>query len=315
MRGGISILLGVVISILINGCALEEATQVDQKLIIASDYLTAQDTILFQSFSNATGIRIRILTLSPEKIVEHLKNQNADAQFDLVMLGKLSSVLEFDEIKFHYLSDKYLAKYASNLKVFHNREWIVTGLDPYFFSFERDTVNRPETYNQLGSGFLWASPDRESWDLFDVHFNYYLSGINNEEANKIQEQFDRNQVVYQLPNDSIVNQQFLLLKNSTYFSDQTLNKNTKRELSKSTNFKTGGVFADRHCLAIVDQARNLGNASDFLSYWDEHYNRDNFSPGKGSYPYPDKNGISNGVDFFMISEDKILEMLKIQKIK
>ena len=298
------------------GCAIEEASPMEkQELIIASDYLKPQDTSLFLEFSKSTGIHIRIISMPPEKIKSHIQKFKANTQFDLVMLGSLSSVLELQGVGFHVLSDSYLAKYANNLKTFQQRQWFVSGLDPYYFSFERDSTSLPEVYDQLGAGFLWASPDKETWDLFDVHLSYYLSGLNEQKRQNIRDQFIKNQVEYFQPNDSMRNEQFLLLKNSTYSTNKSLNSNPKRELSKTTNLKAFGVYADRKCMAIVDQARNLGNANEFISYWDEHYYRENFIPGRGDYPYPDKNGISNGLKFYMLTEDKLLQLLKKENFK
>ncbi len=308
--------LTIILVLCLMGCAIEEAKPSEkQQLVIASDYLSPSDTVLFSDFIKKSGIQIRILTLSPEKIKSHIERFKNNAQFDLVMLGKLSSVLTLENVKFHNLSNAYLSKYANSLKIFHNRQWIVSSLDPYFFSFERDSSAIPELYDQLGSGFMWASPDKDKWDLFDVYFTYYLSGLKEENSKRIKEQFSLNEVEFFQSNDSVRNQQFLLHKNSSYLSSKTLFSNKKRELSKSTNIRGFGVYADRKCMAIVNEAKNIGNASEFLSYWDEHYSRENFLPTQGDYPYPDKRGISKGVKFFIISEDELLALLKKQNFK
>ncbi len=311
----VSILIGLIF-LCLCGCAIEEASPFsNQQLVIASDYLKPGDTALFSEFTKNSGIRIRILLLTPEKIKTHLETHKSNAQFDVVMLGKLSSVITLEKTAFHYLSDAYLDKYASNMKVFHNRQWLVTGLDPYFFSFERDSSALPINYEQLAMGFLWASPDRDTWDLFDAHFSYYLSGLNEDRQSQLKNQFNINQVEFFQPNDSMRNQQFLILKNSTFSATKTLSGNSKRELWKNTNGAQYGVYSDRYCMAIVDQAKNMRNASEFLSYWDEHYQRENFIPAKGNYPYPNNEGLSKGVKFYMVSEDKLIELLKKQKIK
>lgn len=299
---------------LLVGCAIEVASPTEnQQLVIASDYLKLADTVLFKEFTKNSGIRIIIKPLSPDKINSHLEMHKANAKFDIVMLARLSSVLIFENTRLHTLSESYLSKYASNLKVFNNRQWFVSGLDPYFFSFERDSVSLPVNYEQLAEGYVWASPDRGSWDLFDAYFSYYLSGLDEQRQKQRKTQFNINQVNYLQPNDSVRNRQFLILKNSTFIATETLNKNYKRELWKSTNGSRYGVYADRRCMAIVDEAKNMKNASEFLSYWDEHYHRDNFGPGKGDYPYPNNEGISKGVKFYRVSEDKLLDILKKQK--
>lgn len=291
--------------LLFASCGIETAgPDYQTDLVIASNFLKSKDTIYYKGFEKRTGINIKILNMSADSIQQILKSKGYNAKIDLVFLNSLTDVKNFETSFFHKFQYKYAEKQLSFYKPILKNNWLVAGIDPYVFSYFKDSTERPTNYNDLTVGFLWATPNEENLDIFLAHIKYNLRKNNEHGFKEWNEKFKRNQVIYDEGTDSTASIQFLLSKESDIKSDPRLSKQKKRVISYPTG-NSGCSFADRYCIALVDQSLNFYNAKRLLKYI-HFYGR---IPAPFMIkPFPKKN--KEGKCYFSMSESAILSVLK-----
>jgi hypothetical protein len=296
----------ILISVLIfTSCGLETAKP-DYKsdLVIASNFLQPQDTIYYKGFEKRTGINIKILNMSADSIQQILKSKGYNAKIDLVFLNSLTDLKDVETSFFHKFQYKYAKKELSFYKPILENKWLVAGIDPYVFSYYQDSTDRPTNYNQLTKGFLWATPNEENLNVFLVHMKYNLRKNKENDYREWKQNFKRNQVIYDEGTDSLASIQFLFSKESEIKSNPRLSKQKRRVISYPTG-NSGCTFADRYCVALVDQSLNFYNAKRLLKYI-QFYGRIPASFMIKPFPKKDKEGKC----YFSMSESAILSVLK-----
>lgn len=291
--------------LLFASCGIETAgPDYQTDLVIASNFLKPKDTIYYKGFEKRTGINVKILNLPADSIQKILKSKGYNAKIDLVFLNSLSSINSIETTYFHEFQSNYAKKQLSFYKPILKNKWLMAGIDPYVFSYFQDSTERPTNYNDLTNGFLWATPNEENLDIFLAHIKYNLRKNNEHGFKEWNEKFKRNQVIYEQGTDSLASIQFLFSKESDIKSDPRLRKQKKRVMSYPTG-NSGCIFADRYCVALVDQSLNFYNAKRLLKYI-HFYGR--IPASFMIKPYPKKN--KEGKCFFTMSERAILSTLK-----
>ena len=130
-------LLPLILGLVLVACKIEEAKpEISRKLVLASDFLEAKDTVLFKRFSKKTGIRLKILNLNASQIAQKLKKEGYNSSIDLVFVKSLNSVKTLDKTKFQELDANFLREKTPSLKAFKNATWLVAGLDPFVFLYD-----------------------------------------------------------------------------------------------------------------------------------------------------------------------------------
>ena len=277
-------LLPLFLGLILVACKIEEAKpEISKKLVLASDFLEAKDTVLFKRFSKKTGIRLKILNLNASQIAQKLKKEGYNSSIDLVFVKSLSSVKTLDKTKFQKLDVNFLREKTPSLKAFKNATWLVAGLDPYVFSYIPDSTKTAKTYSALSTNFSWASP--QSNDEFSVLLAH--SGSLTKNDAKWKKGFIQNNVTFNAENDSAQNTQFLVMKHSFFIKNKSLSQNKKRVLLFPEDKKTG-CYADRWCFAIVNQAKNYESTKAFLMYYSKLSLSNNFKKQHGVFPKTDK---------------------------
>jgi hypothetical protein len=296
--------LKLIVVFLFASCGLETAKPDYQSdLVIASNFLQPKDTIHYKGFEKRTGINIQILNLSADSIQKMLKSKGYNAKIDLVFLNSLSAVKDFETSFFHKFQYNVAKKELSFYKPILENKWLVAGIDPYVFSYFQDSIERPTNYNQLTKGFLWATPNEDNLNVFLAHIKYNLRKNDDNGFKDWKENFKRNQVIYDEGTDSLASIQFLFSKESDVKSDRRLIKQKRRVISYPTG-NSGCPFADRYCIALVDQSLNFYNAKRLLKYI-QFYGR---IPAPFMIkPFP-KEG-KEGNCYFSMSEKAILSVL------
>ncbi|NBW30592.1 MAG: hypothetical protein EBR35_04960 [Flavobacteriales bacterium] len=250
-------LLPLFLGLVLVACKIEEAKpEISKKLVLASDFLEAKDTVLFKRFSKKTGIRLKILNLNASQIAQKLKKEGYNSSIDLVFVKSLNSVKILDKTKFQELDANFLREKTPSLKAFKNATWLVAGLDPFVFSYIPDTTKTAKNYSDLSTNFTWASP--QSSEQFSVLLAH--RGSHSKKDAKWKKGFIQNNVTFNSENDSLQNRQFLVIKHSFFTKNKELSK--QREV-----FFPDKTYADRWCFAVVDQAINYGNVEAFLMYY------------------------------------------------
>jgi len=295
-------LLPLLIGVILVSCNIEEAKpEINKKLVIASDFLEPKDTTLFIEFSKKYAIHVEILNLSAEKIAQRLEKDVFNSSIDLVFVKSLQSVKILENIPFQKLNSIVLHEKIPSLKVFKNNNWLVAGLDPFVFSYIPDSSNTAKTYSDLTNNFSWSSP--QSIDEFSVLLAHRGSHSKNDA--KWKKGFIENNVAFNSGNDSVQNTQFLVVKNSFLVKNKFLKNNGKRVIFFPKE-NSQGCYADRWCIAIVDQAKNYESTQAFLLYYSKLPLSNIFNKQYGVIP-----GFigENNPDILNIDEDLLLKNL------
>jgi ABC-type Fe3+ transport system substrate-binding protein len=294
-------LLPLFLGLVLVACKIEEAKpEISKKLVLASDFLEAKDTVLFKRFSKKTGIRLKILNLNASQIAQKLKKEGYDSSIDLVFVKSLNSVKILDKTKFQELDANFLREKTPSLKAFKNATWLVAGLDPFVFSYIPDSTKTAKNYSDLSTNFTWASP--QSSEQFSVLLAH--RGSHSKKDAKWKKGFIQNNVTFNSENDSLQNRQFLVIKHSFFTKNKELSK--QREV-----FFPDKTYADRWCFAVVDQAKNYESAETFLVYYSSLSESTYFIKKTGVFPYRDsaRKTLNLRNTILKIQEDSLLECI------
>lgn len=299
-----------ILTLLLASCGLETAhSDKSQKLVIASDFLYPKDSVLFKNFTKKRKIRICVEHLSADSIQKRLAKEGYNSTFDLVFVKSLKGVKALEKTNFQRFSKSNLNENLDNLKAFHQREWLVLGLDPYLFSFVPDTLEYPDTYKQLTQKYNWATPSIDELDVLLIYAKQQLKKGKKYNYKVWRKGFFKNNLPFVAGNDSTLSRQFLVLKNSTFQKDSLFEKARKKRELIYPNQNAGGSYADRVCAAIVFQAKDYDNANAFLKYLNSREVIYYFNLRNGFINYPRKKGRIDGSKMLLISEDKLLRLL------
>ena len=287
-------LLPFFLGLVLVACKIEEAKpEISKKLVLASDFLEAKDTVLFKRFSKKTGIRLKILNLNASQIAQKLKKEGYNSSIDLVFVKSLNSVKILDKNKFQKLDANFLREKTPSLKAFKNATWLVAGLDPFVFLYDPNFYTGKKNYRDLSKNFTWASPQSiEELAVIGAHNTILFK-----KKDSVQYNFIKNNVAYQSLSNGVISSQFLVLKNSFFEKNKELSK--KREI-----FFPDKTYADRWCFAVVDQAKNYESAETFLVYYSKLSLSKNFKKQHGVFPKIDK---LKNPKIFNIKEEVLLK--------
>jgi len=294
-------LLPLFLGLVLVACKIEEAKpEISKKLVLASDFLEAKDTVLFKRFSKKTGIRLKILNLNASQIAQKLKKEGYNSSIDLVFVKSLNSVKILDKTKFQKLDANFLREKTPSLKAFKNATWLVAGLDPFVFLYDPNFYTGKKNYRDLSKNFTWASPQSiEELAVLGAHNTILFK-----KKDSVQYNFIKNNVAYQSLSNGVISSQFLVLKNSFFEKNKELSK--KREI-----FFPDKTYADRWCFAVVDQAINYGNVEAFLMYYSSLSESTYFIKKTGVFPYRDsaRETLNLRNTILKIQEDSLLECI------
>jgi ABC-type Fe3+ transport system substrate-binding protein len=298
-----------VILFLLSACGIEDAEpKKSSELIIASDFLTTKDTLLFSSFSKAKNIRVRIRFLSSDSIQKRLKLDGYNSDFDLVFVKSLVSVKNLKSINFHHLSKENIRTSLFNFSAFQNNSWFAVGHDPYVFSYVPDTLDLPTSYSDLTKKFNYSclNPDENKVLLANIK---YLTKKKPSYYSKWKKAFERNYLPFNAGTDSLPSKQFMLVKWSQYVEHPFFKKNRKRTVNYSLT--NSALYADRKSIAIVLEAKNFKNAILFLTFLNSKTKSAYFYEKMGAIPMLTKGSSYDdekisGMRILSIHEDSLL---------
>jgi hypothetical protein len=294
-------LLPLFLGLVLVSCKIEEAKpEISKKLVLASDFLEAKDTVLFKRFSKKTGVRLKILNLNASQIAQKLKKEGYNSSIDLVFVKSLNSVKILDKTKFQKLDANFLREKTPSLKAFKNATWLVAGLDPFVFLYDPNFYTGKKNYRDLSKNFTWASPQSiEELAVIGAHNTILFK-----KKDSVQYNFIKNNVAYQSLSNGVISSQFLVLKSSFFEKNKELSK--KREV-----FFPDKTYADRWCFAVVDQAINYGNVEAFLMYYSSLSESTYFIKKTGVFPYREsaRKTLNLRNTILKIQEDSLLECI------
>ncbi len=136
---------------LISSCGYEELSSTKkQTLTVASDYLHASDSSLFNDFTRKTNIKIKIIHLQSDSISKKVIQDPLNVEFDLIMV---SDILTLETLQ----KKNLLQQFSEDLDKSSSKNYFsITGLDPLVFKSKRNIPNDSTNYQNL-SKELWYS--------------------------------------------------------------------------------------------------------------------------------------------------------------
>ncbi|MDX2362068.1 MAG: hypothetical protein QNK23_14770 [Crocinitomicaceae bacterium] len=250
-------LLLVIVFSVSTGCSIESAHPPShQELIIASNFLTEADSLMFEEFETEENVDITLIILSTEELMTRLKDLNSSANIDLVLMRSLQDV--------NNLSKEGLL-HSFNVETFLPEEivpytsmryhFVGVGIDPYIISYPKDSIISVKTYNDLTR---MPYNNCVSPEDYPVLLAPALDKLKKVEANNWIKQFIEQASPCKSPSDSLAHLPML----STYSSFQMQNDPSLGFIFPSTN--STGSFYDLRTASIVNQASNFVVAKVFI---------------------------------------------------
>ncbi len=284
-------------------CSIDEAQPLaNKKLVIASDFLYPKDARFFAELTKKEKVAIEIIHMRADSIQYRMKKDGFNTNIDLVFIKSLLGVKSLENQAFQPVQNAFSDGELSELKQIRNN-WFLVGKDPFVISYLKDSLEKPSSYRELSSDYLWTSPDLASLEVLKAHVRYQFQ---NKQGNNKQELKDwlrglkDHRVNYQKGTDSTASTQLLLLTYSTYSKNKLLVQTKKRKVIFPKQ-----LYSDYFAMAVVPQAKNYAMTKLFLLFWNEKANSSKFLKHFGM---TDLNRIKKGKGFY-ISPEEILDLL------
>jgi hypothetical protein len=265
-------LLFLLISVLVTACSIETAkTAPNKQLVIVSDYLNEQDTVLFSSFAKEKGVSIEIQTMNIDRIIGLMRNKGDNSGIDVVMVKSLFDIQKLDWLEMLQTIDysehlpEEISKYSS-----WKYNYVGIGIDPYVIAYDERSDHPIKTYNELTSSdfFNFLQENEEPPMLAAIY-----SKLKKAQANNWIKNYSKRSFAPPLPQDSIANLDSLLTNRSvlTLYSTFHLEKKSAEILKHKTflypNEKSTGAFYNVRTIGFIQQAQNYTIAKEFAIYY------------------------------------------------
>ena len=296
-------LLLVVLVASLFACSIDEAQPLaHKKLVIASDFLYPKDAKFFAELSKTEKVAIEIIHMRADSIQYRLKKDGFNTNIDLVFVQSLLGIKALENQSFQPVQNGFSDGELSELKQIRNN-WFLVGKDPFVISYLKDSLDKPSTYRELSSDYLWTSPDLASVEVFKAHVRYQFQkkqGNNQKELKDWLRGLKDHRIAYQEGTDSTASTQLLLLKYSAYSKNKLLTQMKKRKVIFPKQ-----LYSDYFAMAVVPQAKNYAMTKSFLLFWNEKANSSKFLQHFGMTAL---GRIKKGKGFY-ISPEEILALL------
>ena len=284
-------------------CSIDEAQPLaHKKLVIASDFLYPKDAKFFAELSKTEKVAIEIIHMRADSIQYRLKKDGFNTNIDLVFVQSLLGIKALENQSFQPVQNGFSDGELSELKQIRNN-WFLVGKDPFVISYLKDSLDKPSTYRELSSDYLWTSPDLASVEVFKAHVRYQFQkkqGNNQKELKDWLRGLKDHRIAYQEGTDSTASTQLLLLKYSAYSKNKLLTQMKKRKVIFPKQ-----LYFDYFAIAVVPQAKNYAMTKSFLLFWNEKANSSKFLQHFGMTAL---GRIKKGKGFY-ISPEEILALL------
>jgi hypothetical protein len=135
----------------ITACTIETAKPTkSEALVIASDFLHEEDTILFKDFSTKNGIRLVIRHLSADQMISEMESKGYNSGIDLVFSDDMQTPVKLN--KNGLLQD--LVEMENGVKsqneyISYRHNFVGIGLDPFVFKYTSDSTRGTTRYADL----------------------------------------------------------------------------------------------------------------------------------------------------------------------
>jgi spermidine/putrescine-binding protein len=253
-------LIGLVLLFSFSACKIQEAkAPKKQNLIIASDFLKWNDTLLFRSFEKRFHCNVIIHTMKDDSLLKTLKKNRIENTIDIVLFNSFESIQPFAKAKLTQRLPEEQWKINRYFHDFGNQYYhsFGFGIDPYVFVFEHDSVNKTNSFKDLTYKYAWSWDEDESDELHSLiaELSHQIGG-----ANKSKQKTKWFRRFFKQASDSTVAANSLEIAK---FSSLDL-KASKPFVFP--NQATKGAYFDLRSGFVVTQARHYELACQFINY-------------------------------------------------
>lgn len=223
--------------------------------VIASDFLKAKDSLLFENFEKQSNIKIIIKCMSADSIQSHYEFYGYNSKIDGVIL---STSYEMNELSKANVLHKLPKEYSTIPVSFRSpkNDWISFGLDPYVLDFGDSSVKK-SSYNELTYGTKWIpvlSKEESGAFYASVVHQFGRKGLHKSKK-WLQAMYDHSQSS---------------ISDTLKHSEMTLNRFSKAKNSHHNylipNQQKGGAFYDCVGIGIIQQSPNFVQVNQLISY-------------------------------------------------
>jgi len=267
--------------LLLSSCYIKSAkAPALKKLVIASDFLTEEDTVLFANFTQKHGVKLEIRPMTTDAIIGLMRNTDYNSGLDLILSesshsafrlsneGLLQKIdkgdMEFD-FEHDFVSDKY--------------SFTALGIDPFVIHYASDSIVNARTYQDL-----FKTPHYRSLNRDDILA--FLSPLRREKNqveayNWVEDWYEVSQEVSS--SDSLNDSLHATLIRYSHLDENQLEEGT-------TFFPNGlrkGSYYAISTMAIVKQAENYVTARLFIQHYSKPGNNSIINAKLGTFPLYD----------------------------
>ncbi|MCH2231269.1 MAG: hypothetical protein MK105_13075 [Crocinitomicaceae bacterium] len=272
----IGVFIVLILSGILTSCSIETAKPSSKKkLVIASDYLTSKDTVLFTKFIKQSGVQLSIFNMSTDRIIGTIRNTEANSGIDVLMVKSLYDVSRLNKrdilqnLNFSETLPMEAQTYAS-----WKYNYVGIGIDPYIIAFDLRKNNNSRMYNDLTLNRYLNGIEN---DHFPPLLAPVLKKLNKAKGNKWIKRYLENGIQLPTKMDSLQNDttyiKLPLICTMSFFKEQKdslpILKNRSYLLP---NERTTGIFYNVRSISLVDQAENFTTAKEFLFHYLEEEN-------------------------------------------
>ncbi len=134
-----------------TSCTIETAQPIkSQTLVIASDFLYAEDTLFFKSFVEKNDIRLVIRHLSTDQIIDEVQEKGYNSGIDMVLAQNMQTPIKLNKSGvLQDMIEQTTAIKSQNIYISYKHNFIGIGLDPFVFKYTWDSLREIQYYQDL----------------------------------------------------------------------------------------------------------------------------------------------------------------------
>lgn len=227
------------ICLVLQSCSTEIAKPLPhQHIVLASDFLTKKDLPVFNQFTKKFGIKVYLITLTEQQLIEKLNKEKTSTRIDAILLSSLVGMEK--------------AKRLNALQTTLINPIIAIGYDPFIYTIVNDSMDIKATYRGIIASDNWKSLSTKT-----SYFTPMLAEVK-QLLQKKKSDFPTwiNQFFkHKSTQDTTVSNSAMISKYSDFMS---LDYSTRKRITLL--FPNEKTFTDVATFAIVKQARNYSNA-------------------------------------------------------
>lgn len=280
------------VSLVFTSCIDTAKIPKDQIVTVYTDCLNKDDVPLFRRFRKKEHIRVKIIHLPVDSILQIIQKEGYNTKADVVILKSLYDMQRVTKVdilqrlrswKLDELVDK---KFKSK-----NNTWFGIGVDPYVFVAKNDTISTIAEFGELlhkKNYNKWSTNLETSTDLVPM-LAPILQKKKRSDAIEWYMDFLENDYVQAKENDkdgvSLITTDVLVTNYTSYAAMSKRNDSTDFHMHLTfPNQNKKGTFYNLICAGVVKQARNYENARLLLEYLSTSYMNEKLNDRWNTFP-------------------------------